>query len=363
MIPAAAVAVKNTATQAERALTTNEAGIFVAQFLQPGAYEITVTKAGIHQDGAHRPDAAGGTVPDGELRSAGAEFHRNRDGGCRRRHRGHREDRDVAGGLADAEGESADRRPALGRLRAADAQHHHRWRHRPGLLPRHFRPLQPERGGWNQQHPGVLLRNQGPDHARLRVQHGFGAGVSGGREQLQRGVGPGGRRRGQRGHQIRHQRDSRRPLLLPALPHAERARPAAEIARHLHPADSPAAAVRRQRRRAHRQGQALLLPDLRGFAQGEPDQLHQHFLQRAAALPGGDSGRHLRRCQRLRRRATRRIPALHPAGRRVCEDGLSVHPGKPRERFAQRPEFQSAELLPDRLPRRTTRRSAPTARR
>src|ERR1017187_1347855 len=45
-IPSAAVAVKNTATQAERSLTTNEAGIFVAQFLQPGAYEITVTKAG-----------------------------------------------------------------------------------------------------------------------------------------------------------------------------------------------------------------------------------------------------------------------------------------------------------------------------
>ena len=46
VIPAASVAVKNTATQAERALTTNEAGIYVAQFLQPGAYEITVTKAG-----------------------------------------------------------------------------------------------------------------------------------------------------------------------------------------------------------------------------------------------------------------------------------------------------------------------------
>lgn len=46
VIPAAPVAVKNTATQAERALSTNEAGIFVAQFLQPGAYEITVAKAG-----------------------------------------------------------------------------------------------------------------------------------------------------------------------------------------------------------------------------------------------------------------------------------------------------------------------------
>ena len=46
VIPAAAVAVKNTATQSERMLTTNDAGIFVAQFLQPGAYQITVAKAG-----------------------------------------------------------------------------------------------------------------------------------------------------------------------------------------------------------------------------------------------------------------------------------------------------------------------------
>jgi hypothetical protein len=49
VVPAAAVAVKNTATQAERALTTNEAGIYVAQFLQPGAYEITVSKAGFNK--------------------------------------------------------------------------------------------------------------------------------------------------------------------------------------------------------------------------------------------------------------------------------------------------------------------------
>jgi Carboxypeptidase regulatory-like domain len=49
VVPAAAVAVKNTATQAERALTTNEAGIYVAQFLQPGAYEITITKPGFNK--------------------------------------------------------------------------------------------------------------------------------------------------------------------------------------------------------------------------------------------------------------------------------------------------------------------------
>jgi hypothetical protein len=46
VVPAAGVAVKNTATATERALITNDAGIFVAQFLQPGSYDITVTKQG-----------------------------------------------------------------------------------------------------------------------------------------------------------------------------------------------------------------------------------------------------------------------------------------------------------------------------
>ena len=46
VVPAATVTVKNTATQGERNLASNEAGIYVAQFLQPGAYEITVAKAG-----------------------------------------------------------------------------------------------------------------------------------------------------------------------------------------------------------------------------------------------------------------------------------------------------------------------------
>ena len=59
-----------------------------------------------------------------------------------------------------------------------------------------------------------------------------------------------------------HQRAAWRPVLLPALPDAERARPAAEIARHLHAADPPAAAVRRQRGRPDREGQAVLLLDL-----------------------------------------------------------------------------------------------------
>src|ERR1051326_1027336 len=46
VVTEASVTVKNVATQTERALASNEAGIFVAQFLQPGSYEITVSKTG-----------------------------------------------------------------------------------------------------------------------------------------------------------------------------------------------------------------------------------------------------------------------------------------------------------------------------
>jgi hypothetical protein len=46
-VPGAVVKVKNTDTGIERALTTNDVGLYVATFLQPGHYEIDVTKAGL----------------------------------------------------------------------------------------------------------------------------------------------------------------------------------------------------------------------------------------------------------------------------------------------------------------------------
>ncbi len=46
VVPDASVVVRNTATSTERSIATNQAGIFVAQFLQPGAYEIRISKPG-----------------------------------------------------------------------------------------------------------------------------------------------------------------------------------------------------------------------------------------------------------------------------------------------------------------------------
>ncbi len=45
-VPGASVVIKNTATSGERSLTTNDAGIYVAQFLQPGPYQVIVAKSG-----------------------------------------------------------------------------------------------------------------------------------------------------------------------------------------------------------------------------------------------------------------------------------------------------------------------------
>jgi hypothetical protein len=45
-VPDATVSIKNMATGIDRPLSTNSAGIYVAQFLQPGSYEISVSKQG-----------------------------------------------------------------------------------------------------------------------------------------------------------------------------------------------------------------------------------------------------------------------------------------------------------------------------
>jgi hypothetical protein len=49
VVPEAEIVVHNTATGADRAVATNGAGIYSAAFLQPGAYELTVSKAGFNK--------------------------------------------------------------------------------------------------------------------------------------------------------------------------------------------------------------------------------------------------------------------------------------------------------------------------
>src|SRR5689334_2155746 len=47
VVPGATVTVKNTDTGIQRKILTNEAGLYVATFLQPGHYEVGVTKPGL----------------------------------------------------------------------------------------------------------------------------------------------------------------------------------------------------------------------------------------------------------------------------------------------------------------------------
>src|ERR1700688_3406525 len=46
VVPAAAVVVHNTNTGADRSIQSNGAGLYNATFLQPGNYEVTVSKTG-----------------------------------------------------------------------------------------------------------------------------------------------------------------------------------------------------------------------------------------------------------------------------------------------------------------------------
>jgi hypothetical protein len=45
-VPGAAVVVRNTDTGIDRSTTSNDSGIYIATFLQPGHYQVTATKAG-----------------------------------------------------------------------------------------------------------------------------------------------------------------------------------------------------------------------------------------------------------------------------------------------------------------------------
>ena len=224
----------------------------MAQFLQPGAYEITVTKAGFAK-----------TVRTGLTLQVGQTLTLNLAMAVQTTN----ETVTVAGEAAIVDTEKTEMSQVVSQTQKENLPiAGRRWEGFALLTPNvttdggtglvSYRGIS---GLYNQSSVDGTSNSQaffsetkGRTTLALRVQHGFDPGIPGGVEQLQRGTGPGGRRRGQRGDQIGHQYAARRSVLLPALPDAERARPAAEIARHLHAADPPAAAVRRQRGRPDR---------------------------------------------------------------------------------------------------------------
>ncbi len=141
VVPGAAIAVRNINTGATVSLTTNGAGIYVAPFLPPGAYEVNASKAGFGKIARTNLTLQVGqtmtidialplqTTTDTVTVSGEPSVVDTQK-------------TDMSQVVsADPAGESAAGWPALGEFRADDAQRHYRWRKRPGLLPRYFRAL------------------------------------------------------------------------------------------------------------------------------------------------------------------------------------------------------------------------------
>jgi Carboxypeptidase regulatory-like domain len=244
VIPAATVSVRNTDTQVDRPLATNEAGIFVAQFLQPGPYEITVTKQGFAK-----------TVRTGLTLQVGQSLTVNLSLAVQATN----EAVTVTGESAIVDTEKTemsqvvsqsqkDNLPIAGR----------RWEGFALLTPN----VTTDGGTGLVAYRGISgLYNQSSVDGTNNSQAFFSE--TKGRTTLAYVYSMDSIQEFQVASsnysaELGHQYAARRPFLLPALPDAECARPAAEVARDLHSADSPATAVRWQRRRTSCEGQAFL---------------------------------------------------------------------------------------------------------
>ena len=217
-LPGVTVEARNAETNLSRTLTTGSDGRFVFLQLPSGTYSVIYTLAGFatlvqenHSvDGrpggdAVRPDDGLDPVRDGEG-----------DGGGSRR----RDDARGGGEHAQSDDRRADADP---RAQVRGSPHADTWRQRgAGSRRRRDHVCRPARRV--QQHqPGRrrlqqrLLRRTGRRPARRDRHHArSGQGVPGDRQRRAGGVWPHGRRRGERHHEVGHQRPPRQPLPLPA---------------------------------------------------------------------------------------------------------------------------------------------------
>ncbi len=261
-VPGASVTIRNTDTGIERKIDTNEAGNYVAAFLQPGPYEVQATKAGfagvlrkdlilqvgqtLALDFAMTVKAAQETVEvTGESPVVDPEKT------------------DVSQVVSADGGENL---PISGRrwdtfVLLTPECHDGRYQ-RPGFLPRHLGPLQLQHRGWRQQQPGAVFRSARPRaiSGAYVYSHGFHPGVPGEHQQLfsaELGQAAGGvvnavTKSGTNGFHGDLFYYLRYPTwnALDPLPKSQG---------NLHPADPSMATVRRQRGRSDHQRQAVLL--------------------------------------------------------------------------------------------------------
>ena len=58
VVPGAAIVIHDEGTGVDRSITTNDAGVYSAAFLQPGSYDVTASKAGFSKVvNVQRPDS------------------------------------------------------------------------------------------------------------------------------------------------------------------------------------------------------------------------------------------------------------------------------------------------------------------
>ena len=268
MVPDAAVRVHNTDTGIDRAVTTNGSGIYVAPFLAPGNYKVTISKPGLAK--LVRKDLTVGG-PDADRRfpmpvqttqetvtviSDAAVIDTEKTGSIAAHH--------VRPGR-----ESSARRPKLGTLRAALPGRHRRWRH------------------WSHSYRGISALYNGSSVDGANNEQAFFSETKGRtvtglpyvyrwiRSRNFRSAPPIQRRVGQAaGGMVNAVTKSGTNAFMATCSitcaiRPERAGSDPESGGYLHPADPSATTVRRQHGRTDYQRQAVLLLDLRWFPQGE----------------------------------------------------------------------------------------------
>ena len=246
LVPGAAVVVRNTDTAIERKTETSEGGVFGAAFLQPGHYEVRASRAGFAT--VVRKDLVlqvGQTLTiDLSLAVQTAQAEVTVSGEAP---------------VVDTEKTEVSQVVSQGLVENLPIAGR-RWDSFALLTPN----VTTDGGSGLVSYRGISgLYNEnsvdGANNNQAFFSEARGRAVSGAyvysmdsikeyqvsSSNYSAELGQAAGRRGQRGHQVRHQPDSRRPVLLPALPDAQRARPDQQVAGHLQPADPPAAAVRR----------------------------------------------------------------------------------------------------------------------
>lgn len=130
-VPDADITIRNVGTNASRAVKTSDGGLYEVDALQPGDYEIKVSKMGFATIVRSGLTVSVGQQAVVNLAMQVSQTSENGCGNWRRRRGRHGEDGCQHGGQLERHDESTHERAALGQFRTLDAGHLQRRRFRP----------------------------------------------------------------------------------------------------------------------------------------------------------------------------------------------------------------------------------------